>query len=33
MKVEHFFKATVSSMWDFIHELTYVKTAMGILHW
>jgi hypothetical protein len=30
MKVESFLMASVSSRWDFNHELTYVKTAMGI---
>jgi hypothetical protein len=31
MKVENLLKASISSRWDFNHELTYVKTAMGIL--
>jgi hypothetical protein len=31
MKVEHFLKAFISSRKDVNHELTSVKTAMGIL--
>ena len=31
MEVENFFKASVRLRWAFNQELTYAKTAMGIL--
>jgi hypothetical protein len=31
IKVENLLKASISTRWDFNRELTYVKTAMGLL--